>query len=74
MRSIKQFDLYFSYAQFSIFDASLGEPYLEWSDRHTAQGFVRGESIVVAGTLLSHGVAPATVYEGAPHDMGITNE
>jgi hypothetical protein len=61
-KPLLQFDLHFSYAQFSIFDKSLDAPFLEWSERHSAQGFVRGSGIIAAGTILSHGVAHAAVY------------
>lgn len=72
-KPLLQFDLYFSFAQFSIFDKSLDTPSLEWSDQHSAQGFVRGTGIIAVGTILSHGVAPAAVYLESvpPHDLEV---
>jgi hypothetical protein len=69
MQPIKEFDLYFSCAQFSFFDKALAEPFLEWDEQHTAQGFVRGDSIAAVGTLLGNGIARATVFAEPPRDV-----
>src|SRR5436305_1583895 len=69
MKPIKEFDLYFAYAQFSFFYKSLAEPFLEWDEQHTAQGFVRSDSIAAIGTLLSNGIARATVFTEALRDF-----
>ena|SRR6185437_11594201 len=70
MRVMKEFELYFSYAQFLMFDVAVTEPALEWSELHSAQGFVRGESMAAIGTLLSHGIARARVFDATPQDVG----
>jgi hypothetical protein len=67
---IKEFDLYFSFSQFLLFDSALTEPALEWSQEHSAQGFVRAESRVAVGSLLSHGIARARVFDEPPQGVG----
>src|SRR5437016_301671 len=66
MISIKnaELQLYFSYGQFMIYDASLKLPGLAWTDSLSNQGFARQDSIVNVRTLQEFGLAPCHVYEG----------
>lgn len=69
MQPLREFDLYFSYAQFLIFDTTMRDAAIDWGDDHAAQGFVQSRSIAAIGTLLSHGVARTRVFGQEPSDL-----
>ena len=50
-------DLYFSYSQFFVYDATIQMPACEWTKTHSDQGFARREGTVAFGTLLEYGTA-----------------
>jgi hypothetical protein len=54
-------DLYFSYSQFFVYDASIQMPACEWTKAHSDQGFARREGTVAFGTLLEYGTAEVRV-------------
>jgi hypothetical protein len=54
-------DLYFSYSQFFVYDASVQMPACEWTKAHSDQGFARRNATVAFGTLLEYGTAKVDV-------------
>jgi len=54
-------DLYFSYSQFFVYDASVQMPACEWTKEHSDQGFARRDGTVAFGTLLEYGTAKVEV-------------
>jgi hypothetical protein len=56
--------LYFSYKQFIVYDERVRLPGCDWTDKHSAQGFARRESIVSFGTLLEFGYAETAIIRG----------
>lgn len=46
-----------SYAQFFIYDAAVVNPFAEWRNEYTDQGFARMESAVTFTTLIEEGLA-----------------
>jgi len=59
-------DLYFSYSQFMVFDASVKLPGCDWTDAHISQGFARRHGVVAVSTLLEFGTARVAVTLAAP--------
>jgi len=56
--------LYFSCAQFMVYDQSVELPGCDWTEKHTAQGFARRESVVNFNTPLEFGHAEVTITVG----------
>jgi Competence protein J (ComJ) len=54
-------DLYFSYSQFYVHDASVLSRRLDWTKAHSNQGFARREKAVAFGALLEFGMAKIRV-------------
>lgn len=62
---LSEFELYFSYGQFLVYDESVSLPGCDWTPGHTDQGFARRESTVCFRTLLEFGNALVRVYLGS---------
>jgi Competence protein J (ComJ) len=58
-------DLYFSYAQFLVYDQEFDTPGLRWSKNHYRQGFARRDSIASFRTFLEYGKAQVSIILGA---------
>jgi hypothetical protein len=63
---ISEFQVYFSYNQFMVFDKEVKSPGNDWTDDHVRQGFARRDSSVNFGTLLEFGDAKVQVFK-APY-------
>jgi Competence protein J (ComJ) len=59
-------DLVFGYSQFFVYDAALRMRALEWTERHTRQGFARSARVVAVRTLLEFGYGTVRVAITAP--------
>ena len=62
LRSVYNFELFFSYGQFMVYDHSVSLPGCIWQDLHVNQGFARRESVVCFGTILDYGRANVHVW------------
>lgn len=66
MKKLSEFELYFSYNQFFVYDSGKLNCACDWTEEHYNQGFARRCGTVAIGTLYSFGQANLTLYLGAP--------
>lgn len=67
---VVKIDIVLSYAQLCVFDAELEQPYNDWDDAHTAQGFSwRPGSVSFAVENSIHSVAVDVTVRDLPPDL-----
>lgn len=64
------FVLEISYAQLAVFDASLAQPFNDWSDAHVRQGFSWRPGSVSLRTIESTGPIAVQVFQSRTLDVG----
>jgi Competence protein J (ComJ) len=57
-----EFEIYFAYSQFLVYDVSVDHIGSAWTETHSRQGFARRESYASIGTLLEDGKGIVKVY------------